>query len=224
MRPQVMYGRPQSGLLSMFSNVVTYSMGWSQKDLDGQIIVNHHGRINGFSTAVALVPRMKIGIVMLVNNESSMPYVIPYALIDVILGRKEIPYYEFLHWFSGGRSDAKTQQLRRESEFLKSAKKDTKPARKLEDYVGRYSDPIYGTVEIVNDEKSGLRLRWVWQDFPLTHLHYETFYGRFADGNPDCTWLRTVTFHYNHRGDIVGLNLSGTDENEFTSVRFSRVR
>lgn len=224
MRPQVMYGRPSAGLVNMFSNMLTYSMGWTQKDLDGQMLQQHSGRINGFSTSVVLLPKLKTGIVMLTNSESSMPYVIPYALVDALLGRKEIPYYEFINWFSGGRSDAKKNQMRREKVFMDARVKDTKPARKLDDYVGKYSDPVYGTVEILKDPKAGLRLKWVWKDFPLEHLHFETFYGRFEDGNPDCTWLQTVTFHYNHRGAIVSLNLGGIDDNEFTAIRFARER
>lgn len=224
MRPQIMYGRPSGSLVNMFSNVVTYSMGWMQKDLDGQMLQQHTGRINGFSSSVVLLPKKKIGIVMLTNSESSMPYVIPYALVDALLGRKDIPYFELINWTTAGRADAKTQQLRRDKRFMESRVKDTKPGRKLEDYVGRYTDSVYGTVTISKDEKAGLRMKWSWKDIALSHLHFETFYGRFADSSPECTYLQTVTFHYNHRGEIVSLNLAGLDENEFTSVRFARAR
>jgi CubicO group peptidase (beta-lactamase class C family) len=219
MRPQVMFGRPSGGILNMFSNLISYSMGWAEKDLGGQMVVEHNGRLNGFSTSVTLLPKLKIGIVMLANNESSMPYVIPTALINAILGRPEVPYFEFIKWFNPLTWDAKTSQLRQEREFFEKAVKGTRPAQKLEGYVGKYTDGVYGSVAISQD-KAGLRMKWGWKDIALSHLHYETFYGRFADGNPDCTYLQTVTFHYNNKGEIVSLNLGGLDEDEFTAVRF----
>jgi CubicO group peptidase (beta-lactamase class C family) len=220
MRPQVFYGRPSGGLTTAFSNYTTYSMGWSQRDLDGHIFQQHNGRINGFSTSVSLLPKLKIGFVMLTNSESSMPYTLPTAIVDAILGRPEFPYFEFAKWFFG---DPKEKQLQGEAKFLRERVNGTKPARKLEDYAGKYKDPVYGEAEIVRDDK-GLRLKWGWKDVPLQHLHFETFFGRFADGNPECTYFQTVTFHYDSRGRIASLQIGGVDENEFTAVRFARER
>jgi len=218
MRPQAIYGSPSGGVSSAFSNIQSYSMGWSQRDLDGQMILNHTGRLDGFSTSVTLLPKLKIGIVLLTNSESSMPYVTNSALVDAILGRREFPYFGFVKWVQG---DGWAKGKRKEKAFLDERVKGTHPARKLEDYVGKYTDPVYGTVEI-GLEKEKLKVKWQWYSGPLTHLHYETFYWMQPIGHPNVTGLTTVTFHYDNRGSVAALNLGGVDSDELTAVRFVR--
>jgi hypothetical protein len=218
MRPQLVYGSPSGGVSSAFSNIQTYSMGWSQRDLDGQMMLSHTGRLDGFSTSVTLLPKLKIGIVLLTNSESSMPYAINAALVDVILGRKEFPYFEFVKWLQG---DSWAKGKRREEKFLEDHVKNTKPARKLEEYAGKYTDPVYGTVEIAF-EKDKLRLKWQWLAGELSHLHFESFYWMQPIGHPGVTGLNTVTFHFDNRGKIASMNLGGLDEDEMSAVKFGK--
>jgi CubicO group peptidase (beta-lactamase class C family) len=216
LRPQVIYGTPSGGVSSAFSNIQSYGMGWSQRDLDGQIMLSHTGRLDGFSTSVTLLPKLKIGIVLLTNSESSMPYAVNTALVDAVLGRKEFPYFEFVKWLQG---DSWAKGKRKEAGFLADASKNTKPARKLEDYAGRYTDSLYGTVE-VKSANGALTLHWQWFNGTLKHLHYETFYWMQPIGHPEVTALNTATFHYDNKGNIVALNLGGVDGGDMSAIRF----
>lgn len=218
LRPQTIYGSPSGGVSSAFSNIQSYSMGWSERDLDGQLLISHTGRLDGFSTSVTLLPKLKIGFVLLTNSESSMPYAVNAALVDAILGRKEFPYFTFVKLIQG---DGWAKSKQAEKAFLDKQVKGTKPARKLEDYVGKYTDRLWGTVE-VGLEKDKLKLKWQWYEGVLAHLHFETFFWKQPIGHPDVTVLRTVTFHYDNEGKIVSLNLGGSDEGELEAVRFRR--
>ncbi len=220
MRPQAIYGSPSGGVSSAFSNIQTYSMGWSQRDLDGQMMLTHTGRLDGFSTSVTLLPKLKIGIVMLTNSESSMPYASNASLVDAILGRRPFPYFEFVHWLQG---DSWAKGKRKEREFLEKRVKGTTPSRKPAEYAGKYTDPVYGTVEIILEGEK-LRLKWQWLSGALAHLHYDSFSWMQPIGHPNVTALNTVTFHSDNRGRIESLNLGGVDEDEISAVRFRRER
>jgi hypothetical protein len=48
-----------------------YGMGWMLREWRGQPLIQHGGSVPGFSTMVALLPKSELGIVVLVNQDSS---------------------------------------------------------------------------------------------------------------------------------------------------------
>src|SRR5947207_6960404 len=50
-----------------FSNVQSYAMGWSVQDYRGELMQSHAGALNGFRTAVALLPYRHAGVVVMTN-------------------------------------------------------------------------------------------------------------------------------------------------------------
>src|SRR5262249_51611495 len=56
------------------TNMMSYGMGWVIQDFRGQLLLSHGGSIDGFRAQVALVPKAKLGMVILSNlGRTSMP-------------------------------------------------------------------------------------------------------------------------------------------------------
>src|SRR5262249_54891777 len=66
---------------------MTYCMGWVRQDYRGKLLLSHGGTIDGFRTHITLVPKEKLGIVLLNNlNGTDMNLALSNTLIDYLLG------------------------------------------------------------------------------------------------------------------------------------------
>jgi len=64
-----------------------YGMGWRISDYRGRLLVSHSGSVQGFHAYLALLPKDKLGIVVLSNlDASSMPQAAAQNITDLILG------------------------------------------------------------------------------------------------------------------------------------------
>jgi CubicO group peptidase (beta-lactamase class C family) len=173
--------RPQSSALAptqaMFN---TYALGWDIRDYRGAKIVWHGGAVFGFLTAVVLIPEKHVGFSIEINSEDG----------EIIVGLM----YELLDHYLNLPADSWPEKLRAEKaqrvqEALKmyqaAAAKPAKigPSLPLARYVGTYTDPWYGNIEIAQS-KGGLTI-----DFkstprmggPLKHWQYDSFITQFDD-------------------------------------------
>jgi len=84
---------------------VTYGLGWFLSEWNGQPVVEHGGNIDGFSSAVALLPRSGIGLVLLTNVSSTpLQQSIRAIVWEALLGPRaepETPAEESLDDFLG---------------------------------------------------------------------------------------------------------------------------
>jgi CubicO group peptidase (beta-lactamase class C family) len=133
---------------SMFNtgHFALYGLGWFLEEYNGKKIVAHTGGVNGFVTAVTLVPEEKLGIIVFTNTDANNFYeALKQEILDAYLG---LPYrnYHSLAW-AGQKADnaERAKQLK--------AKRDTiasKPATELPlaSYAGTYEHEVYGTMTI----------------------------------------------------------------------------
>src|SRR5262249_12388332 len=71
---------------------VGYGMGWMLRDWRGQPMVLHGGSVPGYSTMVALLPKSDLGIVVLVNQDTSLLGELAANLVpDILLGDAQAP-------------------------------------------------------------------------------------------------------------------------------------
>src|SRR5258708_29040974 len=63
-------GDPPPGLEALKSNFSAYGLGWVLNDYRGRKIVSHTGGLAGLLSRVALVPDLKLGIVVSTNHEA----------------------------------------------------------------------------------------------------------------------------------------------------------
>lgn len=132
-----------------------YGLGWFLQEYSGRKIVSHTGGVNGFVTAITLVPEERLGIIVLTNTDANNFYeALNRELLDAGLS---LPYRNYSNVFLGF---AKQQQAA-EDAWLK-AKQDTialrlKPALSLKEFVGQYKHDVYGNMTIALQKDSTLR-------------------------------------------------------------------
>ena len=66
---------------------MSYGMGWVLEDYRGVGLCSHAGAIDGFRVQITLVPKEKIGIVILANlHFTRMNLALSNSLVDLLLG------------------------------------------------------------------------------------------------------------------------------------------
>jgi hypothetical protein len=181
-------------------NFMAYGLGWMLRDYQGYKLVYHTGSIRGMVSRVTLVPALKLGIVVLTNQEARQAYeVITYKILDYYLGLEPYDWIAALKKAQERRKRRVEEQLRKI--HLKRAK-NTKPSLPLEKYAGRYEDKWYGEMVI---EKVGNKLIMKFSHTPaligeLEHWHYDTFVVRWKDRSLNADAF--VTFMLNYKGEI----------------------
>jgi CubicO group peptidase (beta-lactamase class C family) len=186
---------PMAATQPMFN---TYALGWDVRDYRGAKIVWHGGAVFGFQTAVVLIPEKNVGFSIEINCEDGEIIVgLMYELLDHYLGLPADTWPEKI----------RAQKTQRVQEALKAfqtaAAKPAKvgPSLSLDHYVGTYSDPWYGNIEVAQS-KNGLTI-----DFKSTprmggaleHWQYDTFTTRFDDKTIEPAY---VTFNLDADGKV----------------------
>ena len=142
-------------LMPIFSG---YGEGWFLSDYHGQKLVWHTGGWPGMVSRVTLVPGLKLGVVVLTNQESGAAFnAVTYRVLDAYLnsGTKTdwVAIYDKAVKHAHGDAD--------ESWSKHEAARDpnSKLSLPLSGYVGTYRDPWYGDV-IVSNDNGKLRMRF----------------------------------------------------------------
>ena len=176
----------------------TYALGWDVRDYRGTKIVWHGGAVFGFKTAIVLIPDKHVGFAIEINSEDGEIIIgLMYELLDHYLGLPPGSWPEKVRTY-------KQQQLTEALKTYQSAV--AKPVRAgpslpLARYVGIYSDPWYGNIEITQvkdslaiDFKSTPRMSGA-----LEHWQYDTFVTRFDDKTIEPAY---VTFDLDADGNV----------------------
>jgi CubicO group peptidase (beta-lactamase class C family) len=177
-----------------------YGLGWFVQPYRGHDLIHHGGNIDGFSAFVAFMPTDNIGIVLLTNaNGTLLPEVVAFSTFDRFLGLERIDWNE--RFQTVWAQIEKGQEEARKTEDI-TRKKGTKTSHPLEEYAGRYTDPGYGSIDIVKEGKS-LSAAYNGSSVELEHWHYDVF--RVSSG--EIEGLK-VAFLTNLNGDIDVLSVS----------------
>jgi CubicO group peptidase (beta-lactamase class C family) len=151
----------------------SYGLGWHIDDYRRRhLLVQHGGAVDGFRARITLVPKEKLGIVVLANLDvNEMPAALSATLVDRMLDLEEKDWngiYKALHEKAAAAEEKRIVTWRR------TRQSRTKPSRELEAYAGAYKHPGYGTVKVTR-EGGALQLSWSSWQLKLTHFHYDTF-------------------------------------------------
>jgi CubicO group peptidase (beta-lactamase class C family) len=174
-------GDPPPLLAPLRANFAAYGLGWNLTDYRGKKIVSHTGGLPGYLSRVALVPDLKLGVVVLTNMESGGAFqAITYRIIDHYLGAPETD------WITAYRKLADQQQAAAAAvEKRQSASRDTnsRPSLPLAKYAGRYNDAWYGDATI---SLEGDKLVMKFTHTPalvadLEHWQQDTFVAKWRD-------------------------------------------
>ena len=174
-------GDPPPHLAALKANFSAYGLGWGLTDYRGKKIVSHTGGLPGYVSRVALVPDLKLGVIVLTNQESGAAFqAITYRIIDHYMGASATD------WIAAFKTSTQ-QGLARAADFEKrqaaSRAVESKPSLPADKYAGRYTDAWYGDVTIIQEEGK-LVLRFSHTPSlvgDLEHWQYDTFKVRWRD-------------------------------------------
>jgi CubicO group peptidase (beta-lactamase class C family) len=143
----------------------SYGLGWHISDYRGRRLLEHGGATDGFRARILLLPREKIGLVLLTNaEEAGLLNATGNVLLDHLLGLAAKDWHGFFS--KQAASERKPARVKRRA--------GTRPSLELAGYAGRYWDSAYGEAR-VQVEGAGLLLAWSNFRVPLEHFHYDTF-------------------------------------------------
>lgn len=171
-------------LKPMQKNFSGYALGFRTYDYRGYQIVGHGGLLTGFVSQIAMVPQLKLGIVVLTNQLSTGAYM---AIINHILdyNMKAEPF----NWVSGYQKEWNKSVAKKDS--TQKARKAILPDTKiplslpLEKYAGNYKDQLIGSI-VISKSANQLELKFIKSPFhngKLEHFHGDIF--KVIYNNPD---------------------------------------
>jgi CubicO group peptidase (beta-lactamase class C family) len=178
--PTPIYDAPE-GLPHLQPRMNGYALGLETKDYRGRLLLTHTGGLPGYLSRVAMIPELRLGVVVLTNQESGAAFnAIAYRVLDHYLGVKA-PDYVGAYARQVARNRAELAELSSRA----STERDSTagPSLPLERYAGTYRDAWYGDVAITQ-ENGGLVIRMTRTPSmvgDLIHWQYDTFLARWRD-------------------------------------------
>jgi CubicO group peptidase (beta-lactamase class C family) len=160
-------------------SVVGYGMGWQIMDYRGHPMLWHTGNGDGQIAFMALLPRERLGVVVMVNTWSA-PFVhgaLVNRILDVYLGAAP------RDWSAEALARVPAMRQAQDSAVraMVAMRSATPPPLALEAYAGRYDHPLFGPL-FIRAEPSGLTLQM--GDGQVADLEYHggnAFYVRWRD-------------------------------------------
>ncbi len=136
------------------TNFYGYGLGWFLSDVKGHKQVQHTGGLIGTVTQFTLIPDMKLGIVVLTNQQQGAAFnTITNTVKDAYLGisdRNWLKTYGDRMAKVNLEYDKQKKEAFAKAELYKKDKNQLKP----EQFVGTYTDPWFGDVEVSKVKKS----------------------------------------------------------------------
>lgn len=207
--PQVVIGIGESDRrLFPDRSFSAYGLGWRVHDYAGRKVVQHTGWVNYMRTQVGMIPSEGIGMVALSNaTVSPLQTALMYRVFDALLG---IPDTD---WSAMYREPLDASEGTNGEQPGPRRVDGTTPSVELEQFAGRYTDPLYGDIE-VDLEDGGLVVRYSPEYVAdLEHWHFDTFRATWRPAGFGRTF---ASFELDHLGRVEAMDLLG-----FT--RFERV-
>ena len=170
------------------THFLSYGLGWMLSDVSGYKQVMHTGGLAGMVTQVTLIPELKLGIIVLTNQQSGGAYsAISNQIKDGYLGIKNIDRIKEGK-DRADRAQAEADKVVKEIEAgLTAASKDKKQDINTDAYIGTYADNWFGDV-LIEKGKDGLRLRSLRSPRLSGNLYYykgNTFVVKWEDRSMD---------------------------------------
>jgi CubicO group peptidase (beta-lactamase class C family) len=196
-----------------------YGMGLFVTTYRGHKFVQHGGNLDGFSLLLSFLPDDHIGSVILLNMEaSSLREVLAYNINDRMLGLDQVDWNTRQHdrylAFKKAEDDA------REKNYL-PRRENTQFSHAIDEYVGEYSHPAYGTVQVERVANSDKDLKVTYHTMQSTaqHWHYDVW--RVPHNPLDLLQETEIMFNTDWEGNVA--SLSCALESNVKDIIFTRM-
>ncbi|WP_417429609.1 serine hydrolase [Halpernia sp.] len=184
-----------------------YGMGWFLSDVKGQFQVQHTGGLIGTVTQFTLLPDLKLGIVVLTNQQSGAAFnTITNTVKDSYLGIAD------RNWLKtyGDRMQNYNSKIEKEKEevFAKSAAfAKTNLAPRDSQFLGTYKDDWFGNVDI---KKENNKYRFYAENSPrlsgtLMPYSENTFIIKLDNASYDADEF--ITFNFDENGNAISAKI-----------------
>ncbi|GAC1439187.1 MAG: hypothetical protein NVS1B11_35150 [Terriglobales bacterium] len=182
-----------------------YGMGLFVSTYRGHKLVAHGGNLDGFSLLLSFLPDDHIGTVILLNmDDSSLREVLAYNIFDRLLGLARVDWNkrELDRYLAFKEAD----KLARDKNYV-PRRENTSFSHPIDEYIGEYSHPAYGTVSIersANDRD--LKITYHTMKSTAQHWHYDVW--RVPHDPLDLLQETEIMFNTNWEGNIASLSSS----------------
>jgi CubicO group peptidase (beta-lactamase class C family) len=194
-----------------------YGLGWNVMDYRGHPMIWHSGGGDGMRTYMALLPKQKLGAVVLLNSWIA-PYhhgAIASRILDHYLGAEPQDWAgDYLTVYK-----EELQAEEKEKQRLERLRKaDAKPSLPLAKYAGRYENETYGPI-VISQTANGLRWKIAkGSEADLAPWQLDSFVVRWLDPVFRETRQTYVAFHLNEEGQVIKFRTKFFRD-EFEAVR-----
>ncbi len=181
-----------------------YGLGWGLSDYHGRLSVGHTGGYDGMISEVRMLPKEKIGVVVLTNGVKSPIGAVTNYTLETLLGM------EPRDW--SAETLPRANQRWGEDPRVKGIKnarvEGTSPSLPLSDYAGTYASDIYGEigVQLVNGE---LQLSFEHADglaATLSHWHHDVWEIKWKHTHA-FFGFGTVSFRTDNKMQVTGMHI-----------------
>jgi CubicO group peptidase (beta-lactamase class C family) len=189
----------------------TYGLGWFQHDYRGHRVNFHTGSLTGMVAIHGQLPDQKLAVYVQGNlDHTELRHALMYRAFDAFanpdarLGIEHDWSAEFHKLYDGIKQQAKLAERKADSTRVLN----TKPSLPLTAYVGSYTDPLYGKVDVsLKDGKLYMAINNLITGY-LSHWHFDTFrlvYDQFWNGKD------LISFGISPQGKVVKITGGGME-------------
>lgn len=140
---------PVSGNNPYNTHFFSYGLGWFLRDEKGYKIATHTGGLAGIVTQVTLIPEMKLGIIVLTNQQSGAAFTaITNSIKDSYFGVTDVDRVKQYHDRVMENADSAKKITDKIWKEIDGLQKNNSNKIDLNLYTGTYKDPWFGEVAI----------------------------------------------------------------------------
>jgi CubicO group peptidase (beta-lactamase class C family) len=202
-------GHQPKTLADQQAQFAAYGLGWFLKDFRGHKVAYHGGGLTGMVTQTTLVPHLKLGIVVLTNQEEGGAFqALTNLILDHYLNAIAPDWITAIH---ANSLEGRKRDNQREQKALAARASNTKPSLELSAFAQTYQDPWYGKATI-EFEGNALRLRMhatPAMSGKLEHFQHNTFIARWEDNTIPDAYLN---FQLDNQGKIESLKMEAISD------------
>ncbi|WP_158825590.1 serine hydrolase [Mucilaginibacter lacusdianchii] len=212
-QPQDLMGEDEDG------GFMAYGLGWILQGYKGHRVVMHTGGVSGFVSSVTLVPDLNLGIVIMTNTDQND--LISTLNLDIVDAYLKQPFRShsdaaLAEFKNSMLQEQKADKARRDSVVL-----NPRPALALNDYTGKYTNDLYGTMTIAPGENNTLEARF--EHHPKMFARLQPLGGnRFYVTFSDPVFGKAVFPFIVQNNKVVGVHVKVADFIEYTPYEFRK--
>jgi CubicO group peptidase (beta-lactamase class C family) len=185
-------------------NWMTYGLGWFQQDYKGAKVNFHTGSLAGETAIHGQLPDHKLGIYVFGNyDHAEVRHALMFKAFDLFaLGGTRDWSAEFFTLYKNLQAESD----KKEKDFEAARVMNTQPSHPLDDYTGKYTDPLYGELVITRQSDDLVLEVNRFLKGRVSHWHYNTFRGYY-----DKRWHGKflASFTLNDKGQVAAVTMDG---------------